>query len=104
MVQGILKNMTKSSSPSTSRAKDPALEWGNQNWDNELKEQFYTENPDIDQTNPTFLPLVRSSKKRKFEELPEDERAHWIQKMKDDVEEKSMNLCEPTEGHPLANL
>lgn len=102
LVQGILTNITKPS-PSTSRVKDPALEWGTQNWDDELKEQFYIEYPDIDQTDPNFLPLVRAFKKRKFEELPEIERMGWIQKMKDNVAEQSTKLSEPTESHTRAN-
>ncbi|KAE9393385.1 hypothetical protein BT96DRAFT_999497 [Gymnopus androsaceus JB14] len=90
LMKAVLSNIAKPS-PSSGRMKDPALEYGKQNWE-ELREGFYTKNPTAMQDDPHFLPDVNLYKQRRFDELPESKRMEWVNKMKEELAERTAPL------------
>lgn len=91
LVSVVLNNLAKPS-PSGNRIKDPALAYGKRHWDDLLKDEFYAEHPGISSDDPHFLDHVRVFKRRKFDELPEEERLKWGAKVKQELDEQAAKL------------
>ena len=68
----VLNTLTKPP-PSSKRIKDAALAYGKRHWEDLLKPGFMLEYPGCTPEDPKFLSNIRDYKKRRFDELSEEE-------------------------------